>query len=195
MEQIHSQKNTPHGLLVVVGPSGAGKTTLVHELLKLYKDASKIVTYKTRKKRDNERHMEDYYFCSEEEYFVLRDRGFFAETACVHGDWSGTPLHEVAHLDTVFKIASIDIHGALKLKALYPHVHIFFLQTTSMQVLESRLKRRAQDSEKTLEIRLHNAKQEIEAAHASGKVDLFLINDDFTEMFAKARDYIETKMG
>ncbi len=194
MEQALTKKKTPHGLLVVVGPSGAGKTTLIHELLKLYSFASKIVTYKTRKKRDGERHMVDYYFCSEEEYFSLKEKKFFAETECVHGDWSGTPKHEVDNLNSTFKIISVDIRGAIQLKEKYSHVHVFFLQTTTIAVLESRLRKRAQNDEKALQTRLRNAQEEIQIAESSNKVDLFLINDDFSEMFTEARKYIETKM-
>lgn len=194
MEQALTKKKTPHGLLVVVGPSGAGKTTLIHELLKLYPFASKIVTYKTRKKRDGERHMVDYYFCSEEEYFSLKDKNFFAEAECVHGDWSGTPKHEVDNLDSTFKIISVDIRGAIQLKEKYPHVHVFFLQTTTLAVLESRLRKRGQNDENTLQTRLRNAEEEVQTAKASNKVDLFLVNDDFTEMFNEARNYVETRM-
>lgn len=194
MEHILKNKKIPHGLLIIVGPSGAGKTTLVHELLKSYPFASKIVTYKTRKKRASERHMEDYYFCNEEEYFMLKNKDFFAETECVHGDWSGTPKHEMANLDTQFKIISIDIRGAVNLKEKYKYVHVFFLQTSSMAILEGRLRKRAQDNEKTLQTRLHNAETEIMLARSSGKVDLFLINDDFRDMFVLVQEYIETKM-
>lgn len=194
MEKPIKSKEIPHGLLIVVGPSGAGKTTLIHELLKLYPSASKIVTYKTRKKRDGERHMEDYYFCGEEEYFMLKDKDFFAESECVHGDWSGTPKHEVANLDTKFKIISVDIRGAINLKEKYKDVYIFFLRTTSMSVLEGRLRKRAQNNEEAIQTRLRNADAEIKMAEASEKVDLFLVNDDFSDMFAEARKYIQTKM-
>lgn len=194
MEHPLKNKEMPHGLLIVVGPSGAGKTTLVHELLKLYPFASKIVTYKTRKKRGGERHMYDYYFCGEEEYFLLKEKGFFAESECVHGDWSGTPKHEVDSLASAFKIISVDIRGAITLKEKYPHVHAFFIRAPSMEVLEGRLRKRAQNDEKALQTRLRNAEEEIQVAEKSGKVDLFLVNDDFGEMFAQVRKYIETRM-
>lgn len=194
METSLPPRNTPHGLLVVVGPSCAGKTTLVNELSKTFPKASKIITYKTRKKRDNERHMVDYYFCSEEEYFSLKQKDFFAESEQVHGEWSGTPKNELSNLDSDFKIISVDIRGALTLKEKYEHVHIFFVQTLSLDILEDRLRKRGQNNEESIKVRLKNALLEIEMAKNSNKVDLFLVNDDFSEMFNEAKRYVVSKM-
>ncbi|MFZ2152353.1 MAG: guanylate kinase, partial [Minisyncoccia bacterium] len=88
----------------------------------------------------------------------------------------------------------VDIRGAIQLKEKYPHVHVFFLQTTTLAVLESRLRKRAQNDEQALQTRLRNAQEEIQIAKDSSKVDRFLINDDFSEMFTEARKYIETRM-
>lgn len=194
METSSLLKTPPHGLLVIVGPSCAGKTTLVNELSKFFPNASKIVTYKTRQKRDNERHMVDYYFCSEEEYFSLKNKDFFAESEQVHGEWSGTPKMELDSLDVDFKIISVDIRGALTLKEKYKHVHIFFIQTVSLDVLEDRLRKRGQNDQESIALRLKNALLEIEMAKNSNKVDLFLVNDDFSEMFDQAKSYVMSRM-
>ncbi len=185
---------SPHGILIIVGASGTGKTTLLQELLKLYSHASKIVTYTTRQPRENERHMRDYYFCSQEEYFSLRDKGFFAESEHVHGRLYGTPQNELHLSPHTLSLLCIDIQGAITLKQKNPHIRIIAVEPPSLVALETRLRKRAQDNESAIQTRMQTAAQEIRQARDSGIVDLFVINDDFTELFAIVREYIETEM-
>ena len=184
----------PHGTLIIIGASGTGKTTLLEELLKLYAHASKVVTYTTRASRPGERHMKDYYFCSEEEYMSLREKGFFAESEYVHGRWYGTPAYELVEKNDVLSLLCIDIKGAKVLKEKYPYMKIIAIEPPSLVALEPRLRRRAQDSEENIQERLENARTEIEGARISGVVDLFVVNDDFTVLWNTVRAFIEREM-
>lgn len=184
----------PVGTLIIVGASGTGKTTLLEELLKLYPHASKVVTYTTRASRPGERHMKDYYFCSEEEYMSLRDKNFFAESEHVHGRWYGTPAYELTEKNDVLTLLCIDIKGAKVLKEKYPYMKIIAVEPPSIDALEYRLRRRAQDSEENIQERLENAKAEIHTARTSGVVDLFVVNDDFTVLWNTVKTFIECEM-
>lgn len=179
------------GTFLIIGASGAGKTTLIQELCKLYSHSSKIVTYTTRAPRVGEKHMRDYYFCDIEEYENLKNKNFFAECEEVHGAWYGTPRHELENREGKLSFLSVDVKGAITLKALYPHIRVIAVVPPSIDVLRARLHKRGQDTHAKIEERIANAEKEIALIANSSIADLCVMNDDFTELFNTVRKYIE----
>jgi len=133
-------------LVVVSAPSGAGKTTLCHEVRQLVPDLFYSVSYTTRLPRAGEVDGKDFHFVSEAEFLDMRDKDEFAEWAEVHGHRYGTPVKalEGALGRGLDVLLDIDTHGARQLRQRYPEAVSVFVMAPSMKELEARLRERVQ---------------------------------------------------
>lgn len=172
--------------LVVCGPSGVGKGTLLARLRRQYADFAFSVSCTTRAPRPGERDGADYHFVTRERFEALRAEGHFAEWAEVHGNYYGTPKAPVAeHLaagrDIIF---DIDVQGAFQLREHFPDGLYVFILPPSLTVLEARLRGRGTDSEAQIQKRLRNAAGELRQAH---RFDYLVVNDDLDAAYDDLR--------
>lgn len=167
-------------VLILSGPAGAGKTTIVKQLLAQAPAPLELsVSATTRPPRVNEVDGRDYYFLSIEEFQRRRERGEFIECAEVHrsGHWYGTLKSEVERIAGQGKwvLLEIDVEGALNVMRLYPAALSVFLQTPSQEEYEQRLRSRGTETEEVIQRRLRTARDELQYA-ASYRHRI--INDD-----------------
>ena len=167
-------------LVVVSAPSGAGKTTLCHEVRTLVPDLYYSVSYTTRAPRAGEMNGTDFYFVTEGAFTSMRGRDEFAEWAEVHGHLYGTPAKalEGALGRGLDVLLDIDTHGARQLRQRYPEAVSVFIMAPSMAELEARLRERNSNSPGDIARRLSRAKEEIAAWR---QYDYLIINRDVKE--------------
>ena len=166
------------GLLVVVsGPSGAGKGTICKDFLEKNKDAFLSVSATTRKPRPGEIDGTHYYFLEEENFKKMIDEDGFIEWAQFCENFYGTPKKAVTEkLESGNDvILEIEVQGAMKVKEAFPEAVLVFVLPPSMSVLKDRLKGRGTETPEVIEKRLNTALWELTIAE---KYDYILINDD-----------------
>ena len=163
-------------LFVISGPSGAGKGTLLAELRKQRPDLGLTVSATTRSPRPGEVDGTSYYFLSDEEFRRRIAAGEFVEWAEVHGHLYGTLVSEVKRLLAKGHslVLEIDVQGALNVRKVYPDAVLVFIEPPSLQVLEERLRGRGTEDEASIELRLKNARHEMELAD---QYDVRIVND------------------
>ena len=164
-------------LFVVSSPSGGGKGTLIHRVLKIVPDVSYSVSYTTRAPRKNEVDGVDYVFVSTEKFEELVGADEFLEWARVHGNLYGTSraqvLREIAEGRDI--ILEVDVQGATSVRKLPADSVSVFILPPSFEVLRRRLVARGTDSPLELELRLRNAPIELRQYMT---FDYVIINDD-----------------
>lgn len=173
-------------LFIVCAPSGAGKTSLVNELIKADPAIRVSVSYTTRAPRAGEVDGREYHFVSEQEFTRMAQQGEFLESARVHGNYYGTSqrwinAQRAKDQDIVLEI---DWQGAAQVRRLIPDALGIFILPPSFDALVGRLNKRAQDPPAVIAQRLAAAREEI--SHV-GEFDYVIINQDFDEA---ARDLI-----
>jgi guanylate kinase len=157
----------PNPMLVVVsGPSGVGKSTIVAELARRRPQVVPIVTATTRAQRDGEIDGVHYHFMTDKEFIDLRDRDGLLEYANNHGHWYGTPIDQVRGILAAGRdaILTISPEGARNVQRLVPDALLIFVMPPSMEDLTRRLTERGSESEASLERRRHDAERWIAQA-------------------------------
>ncbi|MBB3453789.1 guanylate kinase [Rhizobium sp. BK313] len=180
-------------MLAISSPSGAGKSTIARTLLDTDKQVGLSVSVTTRQRRPSEIAGVHYHFVSLREFERLRDSDSLLEWAEVHGNFYGTPREpvETAMAEGRDMLFDIDWQGAQQLQEKMPAdvVSIFVLPPT-MTELQSRLHRRAEDSEEVIATRLANSRAEI--AHWR-EYDYVIINDDLNAAFDAVQSIVKAE--
>ncbi|MGH1469072.1 MAG: guanylate kinase [Bdellovibrionales bacterium] len=179
-------------MIIVVAPSGAGKSTFIDEILKypelLIKDT---ITYTTRGMRDGESEGEPYFFLKEEDFKSKMEDNFFVEWAKVHSSFYGTSHRQIREFwQAGFSvIMDVDIQGAETFKNKFPEALVVFIQPPSLETLKSRLLKRGDGKlPPDYEVRMESAKKEMAWAK---NADEIVINDDFSQAFQEFRKKVE----
>ncbi len=165
-------------LFIVCAPSGAGKTSLVAELLKTDEKIKLSVSYTTRAPRSGELNGREYHFVSKEKFEAMIAAGEFLESALVHGNYYGTSKAWIAEQRAAGSdiLLEIDWQGAQQVRRVFPDAIGVFVLPPSFETLVSRLNTRAQDAPDVIARRLSAARDEI--SHV-GEFDYVIINDKF----------------
>ncbi|HBE18121.1 MAG TPA: guanylate kinase [Cyanobacteria bacterium UBA11149] len=165
-------------LIVLTGPSGVGKGTLLRAIMGKYPELELSISATTRQPRDGEVDGKDYYFVSRDKFEAMIAAGELLEWAEYAGNYYGTPRLPVESKIQLGKsvILEIELVGAREVNKNFPNAWRIFVLPPSLAELETRIRGRGQDSEIAIARRLERAKIEIEAAH---EFDVQIINDDF----------------
>jgi guanylate kinase len=151
-------------LIVISGPSGVGKDSVLHGLRKQGLPFRFVPTMNTRPRRPNEVDGVDYYFVSTEKFISMLERGELLEHALVYGDYKGIakqPIREAlaSGQDVILRV---DVQGAATIKRLIPEAIFIFLTTGSEEELVERLSRRKTETPEGLRLRIATAREEMQ---------------------------------
>lgn len=164
-------------LIVISGPSGAGKDTVVQLMKERGLPFHFVVTATTRPRRANEIDGKDYFFVTKEEFARMIEQDELIEYAIVYGDYKGIPKAQVREALASGKdvVMRVDVQGAETVRKLAPEALLIFITTENGQELERRLRERKTETAEELALRIATARQELKRVAA---FDYVVLNCD-----------------
>jgi guanylate kinase len=195
-DQSHERTGASRGLLLVIsGPSGVGKTSIVRGLRERL-GGSFSVSATTRPRTAREVEGLDYYFVSDERFRAMLDAGEFLEHALVFGrHYYGTPRLpvEAAMARGELVILDIDVQGGLQVKKAMAEALMLFVLPPGDDELLRRLRGRAREDESVIQRRFAEAKREIDLATSSGAYDHMVVNDELERAVDEACRIVDAR--
>ncbi len=178
-------------LIILTGPSGVGKGTVVKEILGKDKNIWLSISATTREPREGEKEGVNYYFLSREKFKEMIEQKLFLEWAQFAGNYYGTPLSSVNEkIKKGFTVLlEIEVEGAKQIKEKFPNSLSIFLLPPNKAELERRIRNRGTEKEEAIKKRLSRASYEISA---SNQFDFALTNHDVNETAKRIIKVIQT---
>ncbi|MEI6184280.1 MAG: guanylate kinase [Bacteroidota bacterium] len=185
-------------IIVITAPSGAGKTSITHYLLKHYPQICFSVSAATRKPRGEEKDGQDYYFMSQDDFENKINNQDFIEWEMVYeGNYYGTLKTEIERIWAEGKtpMLDIDVKGAIHVKSQFKNNCLsLFIQPPSIEVLQKRLEGRGTDSAENIATRVSKAAYELSFSH---HFDFCILNEELTKACSETEnivcDFLEIK--
>ena len=174
----------PGKLIVITGPSGVGKGTLVKLLLQRHPQLQISISATTRQPRTGEREGKDYYFLSKEDFKQAIAEDKLLEWAEYAGNYYGTPRERVVEQIAAgnYVVLEIELAGARAIAQIFPAARRIFIMPPSIEELEQRIRNRGTNTEESIATRLKIARQEIAA---SDEFDFKVVNDDLEQAISR----------
>ena len=175
--------------IVITGPSGVGKGTIVRSLLQRHPELCLSISTTTRNPRPGEVEGVDYYFTSRDAFEEAIARSEFLEWTQYAGNYYGTPKTKVKELLEQGKLVLLEIEllGARAIAETFPDARRIFILPPSLAQLEARLRKRGKDSESAIEKRLARAKEEIAA---KDEFEIQIVNDNLAQAITEIEQVI-----
>ena len=178
-------------ILVVSAPSGGGKGTILGQIMAEDERVVHSVSVTTRQPRGNEKDGTHYFFATPEQFKEWIAENKFYEWAEVHGNYYGTLKDEIEkHVKTGHDVVmELDVQGMRSVKAQHAEVNTLFIMPPSLKILEERLRSRGDLEEAQLQMRLHNAQEEMEARD---EYDFVVVNDSLDKAVSEVKTILNT---
>jgi len=175
-DDLYHRKRQPL-LIVISGPSGVGKDTVLQRMKERRLPFHFVVTATTRHARPGEEHGRDYFFISNDEFAEMIDKDELLEYAIVYNDYKGIPKQQVREALTTGHdvVMRIDVQGAAKIRSIASDAILIFISTASETEMVDRLRARKTETPEGLRLRIATARKELERM---AEFDYCVVNQD-----------------